>query len=349
MKICLIRLDKIGDLVCTLPVDEVPWLQGSQIRWVIAQGLGFVTSHAQPGRRFLQLNKNNKWESFLTLRRHLREEKFQAAVSFQAPWWVSLALWLEGVPIRAGVQSQWHSFLFFNRPLRQRRSRAEKHESDYNLDLLAHALKKSSAEIPLQQISLNKEVTLSSEKDIWLESRAPLLRLRAPDQPDFWDRLGLQKNSYVVVHPGMAGSALNWPQKNYVTLIRQLVDQVQVVITGTPADEPWLREIRAGLEGTSRLRWLVGEVTANELLAVLEGSKLVIAPSTGVAHLATSLGRSVICLFSPVRVQKAIRWSPRGKSVFCFTPAGESADAPSPECMNKISPDKIFSEARRLL
>src|SRR5690606_7288301 len=123
--IALVRLDKIGDLVCTLPVDEIPELRRTEVHWVISMGLGFVAANSAPGRRFLQLNKRNALESFFVFLRFLRANKFDAVVSFQAPWWVSFAAWLAGVKVRGGVRSQWHSFLFLNRGLRQRRSRAE--------------------------------------------------------------------------------------------------------------------------------------------------------------------------------------------------------------------------------
>ena len=37
-----------------------------------------------------------------------------------------IAAWLAGVPERIGRQSQWHSFLFLNIPVRQKRSLADR-------------------------------------------------------------------------------------------------------------------------------------------------------------------------------------------------------------------------------
>lgn len=352
MKVCLIRLDKIGDLVCSLPVDEAPWLDGHQIRWVIQQGMGFVASNAVPGRRFLQLDKKSKWESFRHLLRYLKEENFQVAVSFQAPWWVSLALWWRGVPLRAGVLSQWHSFLFFNRGLRQRRSLAERHEADYNLELLAHAIGKDIRKIPA---SPSSEVILCDSKTpsltveeliasrLPLMTQAPKLRLRAPEHPALWERLPLQKKRFAVVHPGMAGSALNWPQKNYVSLIRELAKLTPVAITGTPADQEFLKDIEI-LRQEKNVHWLVGEVTPTELLSVLHEARLIIAPSTGIAHLGAALGTPIISLFSPLPVQRPTRWSPRGSDVTCLLPAREDEN-----CMEDIAIETVLEEAKRAL
>lgn len=322
-KVCLIRLDKIGDLICTLPVDQIDGLKGAEVRWVITRGLGFVAANAEPGRRFIQLDKLNAFQSFRELVRFLKTEKFTAAVSFQAPWWVSFALWWARVPVRAGARSQWHSFIFLNRGLRQKRSRAEKHEADYNAELLSHALN-----LPPQA--------------------APFLKLHAPTLPDVQDRVGLAGGKFVVVHPGMAGSALNWPQKNYVTLIREMALRHTVAITGTAADESWLTQIREGLRGQSNVRWLVGELTPTELLSVLKDARLVIAPSTGVAHLAAALGRPVVCFFSPRRVQRPIRWAPRGPSVTILIPElkpGENSEHCGPDVMERISVEETLQKA----
>ncbi|WP_374032053.1 glycosyltransferase family 9 protein [Bdellovibrio bacteriovorus] len=127
----------------------------------------------------------------------MREYRPDVAVSLQAPWWVSYALWVEGVPVRAGVRSQWHSFLFLNKGLRQRRSLAVQHEADYNLDVLKHAL------------NISENV------------KTPVLKLTAPENPALLSKYHLTTQNYVVVHPGMAGSALNWPIGNYIELIKK--------------------------------------------------------------------------------------------------------------------------------
>lgn len=55
VKAVFIRLDKIGDLIATLPADELSFLKEKdiQVSWVISKGLGFIASHAVPQRSFL--------------------------------------------------------------------------------------------------------------------------------------------------------------------------------------------------------------------------------------------------------------------------------------------------------
>ena len=54
----------------------------------------------------------------------------------QSQWRIALALFLASFRYRVGPLSKPHSFLFYNRGVRQRRSHVEMHEADYNLQLL---------------------------------------------------------------------------------------------------------------------------------------------------------------------------------------------------------------------
>lgn len=312
-KVLLIRLDKIGDLICTLCVDQVSFLKDCEVQWVIAKGLSFIPENAEPPRKFIELSKEDWKISLKALREFIRSYQPDIAVSFQAPWWVNYALWAESVPVRAGVQSQWHSFLFLNRGLRQRRSFAVQHEADYNRDLLGHAL------------GQNK-----------ISESTPILKLVAPSVPGLFEKHQLVPREYVVVHPGMAGSALNWPVPHYLQLIAEASEKHQIVITGTPADEPWLKEIKEKFKHNTRVLILQNKLSAKDLLVILKNAKAVIVPSTGVAHIAASLGTPVLGIYSPVRVQHPRRWAARGEHVQIFMPLNQNPEEVDPTCMEEI-------------
>ena len=328
-KAVFIRLDKIGDLICTLPVDQVDDLRDWEITWIIAKGLSFVTDHSVPRRKYLELDKNDPATSKQRLEQFLKEFRPDVAISFQAPWWVNYLLWKNGVAQRIGVISKWHSLLFLNAGLRQKRSQSIKHEADYNLDLV-------------------RKITDASIH----ETTAPVLKLKADSFAELFSRYGLRTKGYVVVHPGMAGSALNWPIENYVELIEKLVLQIPVVLTGTAADEAWLRDIRLKFQNHPRVLNLQSQLNPAELLAVLAEAHSVYAPSTGVLHLAASLGTKVFGFYSPVQVQAAIRWGARGRQVHLFTPEVSCPAkhhclreaCPHYLCMRRISVSQILTE-----
>jgi ADP-heptose:LPS heptosyltransferase len=234
----------------------------------------------------------------MSLLSDVKKESFDAAIVFHAPWWVGLLLWLARVPLRAGVKSQWHSFLFFNRAIRQKRSRAEFSELEYGFQLVEAALARPAGSL----------------------RRAPL-RLKGDDAGQLLRKFGLNAGEFIVVHPGMGGSALNWPTGEYAQLIRELLRKGIVAITGTAADEAYLSPLKSELSASNGVVWLDGRLSGPELLSVLAAAKAVLAPSTGVLHLSASLGRPTLGVFSPVRVQHPRRWGPQGPRTDVVVPA----------------------------
>jgi ADP-heptose:LPS heptosyltransferase len=329
-----IRMDKIGDLVCTLPVDQIPELSGWQIDWVIARGLEPVVQSSVPARSSRSLGKTFA-AGFFPLLSFLRKSKSQIVVVFQAPWWVSLACWLSRIPVRSSRLSQWHSFLFFNRSLRQSRSSAVFHEADYNLHLVQKAL------------------------NIPQTGHAPILKLQAlpTDLGASFATLGTQP--YFIFHPGMFGSALNWSQNQYNILIEKILEQNPtslVVVTGTAHDERFLTDIKARWNNTDSVLWAQGKWSMKQLMFALSRAKAVIAPSTGVLHLAASLGIPSLGIYSPVRTHKAQRWGPRGDRVASITPLVSCPatlrchehQCPHYPCMDSVTPDQVLQKVRTL-
>jgi heptosyltransferase I len=326
-KALLVRLDRIGDLVLTLPVDHHRVFAGAEVQWWIPKGLGFITSAATPRRQAIEVEKNFSWATMNQLWRHLRRERYDIAVVFHAPWWIALLLWLARVPVRVGPRSQWHSFLFFNKGVRQKRSQAVHHEMEYNFKLVESALARESRTADV---------------------RHPLSLKPDPASPTLAN-FSLKKDGYIVVHPGMGGSALNWPVERYAELINRLSESQTIVVTGTSADQPYLEPVRRAVGTNTKVVWLDGRLNGTELLAVLNGARAVVAPSTGVLHLAASCGVRTVGIFSPVPVQSVTRWGPKGPnagSVFpsvncpghfsCLGPACALYN-----CMNRISVEEV--------
>lgn len=328
MNILLIRMDRLGDLICTLPVDQHPDLITGRYstQWMISKGLGAVLDCARPPRRGWENQLKFSWTNLWQLTKKLRKEKFDKVILFYAPWWVAAACFFAQIPQRYSPRSRWFQFLFFNKTLRQTRSRSEKHEADYNWELLNFAITGS----PLSK------------------QPAPVLTLKGQTSKT----LDLPKN-YIVLHPGMGGSALNWPMSNYVELAKQIISLGKnVVVTGTATDAPWLESIETPLRQMPNVFWLVGQLDLPSLIFVLEKSDATVAPSTGVIHLAASTGVKTIGLYSPVRVQTPIRWGPRGDRAKAIVPSVScpattrclGTECPFYFCLTQITPEQILNE-----
>jgi ADP-heptose:LPS heptosyltransferase len=280
-------MDKIGDLVLTVPAEQHSAIKNTKAIWWVNQGTEFVLEHSSSSE-FQFWKKRFSWSQFFSCVRFLKQNQIGIAVVFFAPWWVGMALFFAGVKKRVGRFSQWHSYLFFNRGVRQKRSRGTQHEMDFNWELMelafGHSDKKWS---PL--VLKPKSVTIE-----------------VPDK-------------YIIVHPGMAGSALNWSPERYIELIYALkdkfLDPYQIVITGTHADSKWTDPIAQEFKDSNWVLFRVGVWDQVELLRGLSKAYLVVAPSTGVLHLAASLGTRVVGIFSPKASESVRRWGPLGSRV----------------------------------
>jgi ADP-heptose:LPS heptosyltransferase len=328
--IVLIRMDKLGDLVLSLAVDEHPVLRG-RVHWFVTQGLSFICEQAAPKRPCTEFKRGFSPFEFWRMYQWLRTRRPQVVVLLHNPWWVSAASWLAGVPVRIGRRSQWHSFLFVNLPVRQKRSAADRHESDFNFDLVEWGFNK---------LGVRQYDHLASLKKTFL-------RLVAPNPFGTVAARGLKAQGYRVVHPGMAGSALNWSQTHFVELIERLKREMPVVITGTKMDQKFLTEV-AALKGQPGVHWLVDELRFSELLDLLSQASSVIAPSTGVLHLAASLGTPSVGIYSPRKVEHPRRWGPKGQSVTYLVPQVADAEMFAPDVMNEIRVDQVIDAIHTL-
>lgn len=296
-KIVFIRLDKIGDLICTLPVDQILDESEYDITWIVQKGLGSVVDLGSKKRKYLELDKNDPDFAVKILKKFLQVLKPDVAISFQGPWWLNFELFKARVPVRSGVYSQWHSFLFLNHGLRQKRSKALQHEFDYNKDLVL------------------KTFMLKDDR------RFRYFEISNPEQNQILQKFNLASKKYIVVHPGMMGSALNWNQSQYIDFIQKKISEQKILcITGTSSDDPYLTQIKKEFQNHASVRWLQNQLSMKELVCILAESEFVLAPSTGVAHLAASVGAVIHGIYSPILVHHPRRWAPRGPNVTVHVP-----------------------------
>lgn len=316
MKILLVRLDKIGDLCATLPVDQLQGVEQHEVHWVVSKAVEKVIQCSSPKRSYSCVDPNAA-DAAKQFREILKVQKPDMLVLFYGPWWVSFEAFKAGVKRRAGRRSQWHSYLFLNKGLRQARSQSLKHEADYNKELLSFALNLT-------------------------EQKTPILKLQISESRRLLEKFQLSTGKYFVVHPGMAGSALNWPTEHYRELIQNLSQQHPVVISGTAGDKRYWQDLQPEFEHHPQVRWLIDQLSFEDLLRILKMSKAVVAPSTGVVHLAAGLDCPTVGIYSPVLAHSSKRWGPRGQHCIVLEPSSEQ------EAMSSISVEQVIHSVKQL-
>ena len=155
---------------------------------------------------------------------------------------------------------------------------------------------------------------------------------------------------YVVVHPGAAVPARRMSADRSRRAVRSLLgDGYRVVVTGGP-DE---RALTADVACSGAID-LGGRTTLRELAGVLAAAEVVIAPNTGVAHLAAAVGTPVVSLFAPV--VPAVRWAPyRVHTVMlgdqrapCAGSRARICPVPGHPCLESVTISEILGAVRRL-
>lgn len=336
-KILAIRVDRLGDMLLTTPALQALKRSFPHAKvtvmvqdWVapVIRGLPFideVLTYEPKGR-------HRGFEGWLRLRREVASGGFDRVVCFQSERRVSLALRFAGISFRVGPLSKPHTFLCFNHGVRQHRSEVAKHEAEYNIDLL-EAL---GADVNYQGLATHVFIS----DDVKAQARSWLLAQ------------GLGGKSFVVVHPGMGGSALNWPTRSYVELVEKLRKKgLPVLVSGGKSESSLLLEV-AGASGA--VVYCAEGQAIDYLGGLFAEASVVVAPSTGPLHLAVALGRSVVSFYPPVRVQSAKRWGPwRPLQGQVFTPPIPPEVCGDPlkcrkescgsfSCMGKISVDDVY-------
>ncbi|MFT2109580.1 glycosyltransferase family 9 protein [Marinomonas sp. 2405UD68-3] len=109
-------------------------------------------------------------------------------------------------------------------------------------------------------------------------------------------------DQFVVINPSASKQERNWTLEGYRSLIHFFAERnIPVVLTGSPASTE-VEFANTLLEDPSieshAVTNLVGKTSISKMLSIIHASKLVIAPDTGPAHIATLVGTPVIGLYA---------------------------------------------------
>lgn len=128
------------------------------------------------------------------------------------------------------------------------------------------------------------------------------------DSPDPADATLLDRQPYVVVHPGATAPARTLTPDRWRSTAATVAQSGRTVVVTSPPEERGLAAWVAGKQPS--VIDLGGRLTFRQLAAVLAGADAVVCGNTGPAHLAAAVGTPVVVTFPPtVPVE---RWRPWG-------------------------------------
>lgn len=299
INILLVRPDRIGDVILSTPCLKAikQAFPNSRLSVLVRKEIAPLLRKCPEVDDVIPYHPSKRHHGFsgvLNLIQQIKKRKIDKAFVLQNTWEVSLAVYLAGVADRIGPYSHFHSYLFFNKGIRQRRSQVKMHEADYNLELLQKG-----------GVSLSSSLERQYSTSICVSERASQMADSVLSE--------LNWNKFIVIHPGMRGSAQNWPLENYIELIKKCQQRKKnIFLSFGPEEQTLMEEVKKRVGLSDSLYYYGGKRAKS--LSVLAGfyqrATVVVAPSTGPLHLAVALGIPVVSFYPKISVQSVKRWGP---------------------------------------
>jgi len=285
-RILIVRTDRVGDVLLTTPLNAAirSRYPDAQITWLVRRYTAPLLA-TNPDVHQVLLEESYPTPSALV--QALKAQNFDAVIVSLPRWPVIRAIWQAGIPVRIGPASKLYSILL-NKRFWQHRSRGDKHEADYNLELL------QALDVPFKRFDTQFFLT-DSERE---QARKNLAG----------HRVSFQK-PVVILHPGSGGSSERWPLTHFMELGDRLQAQgVHVVVTGGPGENYQ----NVMIDQMNRIPSFVpaGSVSLRELGALFSQVNLVVSNSTGPLHLAVAVGTPTVSVYSPIPTCHPRRWGP---------------------------------------
>ncbi len=225
---------------------------------------------------------------------NIRSHKLDAAITLFSTTRIGFALMAAGIPYRLAPATKVAQ-IFYNHRLSQRRSRSEKPEYEYNLDLIRDFLQSQNIVIPEllqppylhfsgQEIQELKQAFCSAHH---LDIQRPV----------------------VFIHPGSGGSANNLSLEQYRDLALGLADEagINIVVSAGPGELPYAEQLAAQL---GNLKYTVYHSTEGlkRFAQHIQFADVFISGSTGPLHIAGALNTATAAFYPRRRSATSLRW-----------------------------------------
>lgn len=336
-KLLVIRNDKIGDFMVCFPAFAL--LKQSMPNLHIT---ALVPAYTAPLAELCPsidevmidtANKKDKNEQNRIVQ-SVKKGEFDAVISFVSDWYNAKLVWRSGIQYRLAPATKLFQFLY-NHRLTQRRSRSEKAEFEYNLDLARHFLQSQN----ITAIEPNSPYLILADNDIanQREKLTACLRLNP-------------HKKWVFVHSGGGGSANNLSLKQYAELVRGILAHYdcQVILTaGSHQEAEKATELAHLIQRDNVVIYSQNDGLV-DFAKSLACADLFIAGSTGPLHIAGALNKSIIG-FYPSRLSAIPRrWRPicESEKFIAFTPPSGKATEKN---LTLIEIQKVLPEIIRFI
>ncbi len=286
-RIAVIRTDRIGDLLMTLPAVgalRARYPDAAIDLIALKNAAPLLTGYPQI-QAIYSYDPEEGPELFQTIRwaARLRAKHYDAVIVFNPNRLFHAAAFLAGIPVRAGYSRKCGFFL--NRTIADTKASRLRHESEYNLELVR--LLDARAEMADLQLWISIE-NAERARQLLKNSGVP------------------EKSKPVAIHPWTSNPVKSWPMESFIqTAIALAKNGLPVILIGQP-EGPYRTE--------NRCLDLTGKIPLPLLPAVLSECAGLISNDSGPAHVAAAVGTPLIVVAPESHEPMLRRWAPLGKN-----------------------------------
>lgn len=271
--ICLLRLSAIGDVchaVAMVQAIQKQW-PSTKITWIMGK-IEAQLLHDLPNVEVIVFDKSTGFSGMKAIWKQLKTRRFDALLHMQLALRASLltlgikAKYRVGFNFKRAKEGQW---LFTNRKIKDT---ASAHVLDSFFEFAYF--------LGIDKSAPNWNIPLSVDDLSFAE------KVSHCDKPIF------------VISPAASKDERNWLTQSYADVADHAAQQgFHVVLCGSPAprEVALCAEIEKLMQQT--VTNLVGKTSLKQLTAVIKQAKVVLAPDSGPAHIATTQGVPVIGLY----------------------------------------------------
>jgi len=337
-RILVVRTDRLGDVLLSTPVIKA--LRDNYPHAYIAMMVSPHCKDVVEGNPCLDEviiydkdGKHSSWRRSFKFARNLKKRMFELALILHPTNRVHLVTFIAAIPRRVGYDHKL-GFLLTDK-VKHLKQLGQKHELEYNLDLLRY--------LGIEPQDKNPFMPIRADSERWAG--------------EILEQEGLCKNDKLLaLHPGASCPSKIWPYQRFAEAADRLVKNYgfKVVILAGPKDvalaEGLLREIK------SEAINLAGKTSVSQLASVLKRCRLFISNDSGPVHLASAVGTPVISIFG--RAQEGLspkRWGPLGlkdiilhKKVGCIECLAHNC-VKNFACLKAITVDDVVAAADAIL
>jgi lipopolysaccharide heptosyltransferase II len=333
--ILIVRTDRIGDVVLTLPLVSIlkKKFPESKIAFLLRNYTLPLAENNPDIDELITLEEKNGRPEILRNIKKLKS-KFDTCIVAYPSLRIALILFLSGIKNRIGTGYRWYSFLF-NKKIYDHRKISEYHELEYNVRLL-------------KALGINENVNPSNVQFNLQSSHES----RPKVESELISRKVDISRKILILHPGSGGSSVDLPFESMKKLIGKMTHEldVEILITGSSNET----ELCQSLIVNEKTKNLAGVFELKEMIALIERAEILIANSTGPIHIAAALGKNVIGFYPKIVSCSDKRWGPYTNRKKIFSPTIDCSSCSRKQCeelncMSSINIDEVFETVKLFL